>query len=319
MTNSAAQSSAKIAVCVPCYNEAAAIAQVVQDFKAALPQAVIYVYDNNSKDDTAKVALAAGAVVRHEPQKGKGNVVRRMFADIDADIYVMVDGDATYHAASAPALVHKLQSEQLDMVNGARVTDIAAAYRTGHRFGNWLLTSIVAWIFGQRFGDMLSGFRVFSRRFVKSFPATAAGFEIETEFTVHALQLRLPVAEVDTPYKDRPPGSVSKLSTYKDGFKILMLIAHLVKQERPLQFFGLGGVVLLLLALALGWPVVTEFLQTGLVPRFPSAILAASLVVLSALSFTAGLILSTVTRGRVEAKRLAYLALPAPPLPDAKN
>ncbi len=224
----------RTAVLIPCYNEEAAIAQVVNDFRRVLPEAQIYVYDNNSKDRTTEVARQAGAIVRREPLQGKGHVVRRMFADIEADVYVLVDGDATYDAESAPRMIQKLLDEQLDMVNGARVTEIKEAYRAGHRFGNWMLTTMVATIFGNRFKDMLSGYRIFSRRYVKSFPALATGFETETELTVHALELRMPTDEVETPYKDRPVGSVSKLSTYRDGFRILWMIGVLVKEERPM-------------------------------------------------------------------------------------
>ncbi|ASG21294.1 MULTISPECIES: glycosyltransferase family 2 protein [Nitrospirillum] len=300
-----------VAVLVPCYNEEAAIAKVVADFKAALPDATVYVYDNNSKDRTVEVARAAGAVVRTEPLQGKGNVVRRMFADIEADVYVMVDGDDTYHAASAPALVDRLVTEQLDMVNGARVTEIEAAYRPGHRFGNMLLTGLVTFIFGKRTNDMLSGYRVFSRRFVKSFPALAGGFETETELTVHALELRMPIAEVETPYKDRPPGSVSKLSTYKDGMRILWMITKLVKEERPMLFFGVAAILLALLSIILSIPIFITFVETGLVPRLPTAVLATGLMTLAFLSLTCGLILDTVTRGRREMKRLRYLEIPA--------
>ncbi|TWB45396.1 glycosyltransferase family 2 protein [Nitrospirillum pindoramense] len=301
-----------VAVLVPCYNEEAAIAKVVADFKAALPDATVYVYDNNSRDRTVEVARAAGAVVRTEPLQGKGNVVRRMFADIEADVYVMVDGDDTYHAASAPALVDRLVTEQLDMVNGARVTEIEAAYRPGHRFGNLLLTGLVTFIFGKRTNDMLSGYRVFSRRFVKSFPALAGGFETETELTVHALELRMPIAEVETPYKDRPPGSVSKLSTYKDGMRILWMITKLVKEERPMLFFGVAALLFALLSVILGIPIFVTFVETGLVPRLPTAVLATGLMILAFLSLTCGLILDTVTRGRREMKRLRYLEIPAP-------
>ncbi|WP_144185167.1 glycosyltransferase family 2 protein [Elioraea rosea] len=301
-----------VAVLIPCYNEEVAIPKVVADFRAALPDATIYVYDNNSRDGTVAAARAAGAIVRTEMLQGKGNVVRRMFADIDADIYVLVDGDDTYEAAAAPAMVQLLVENQLDMVNGARVTEIEAAYRRGHRFGNAMLTGIVAWIFGNRVSDMLSGYRVFSRRFVKSFPALAAGFETETEFTVHALELKMPVGEVRTSYKDRPAGSTSKLRTYSDGFRILRTILVLVKEERPLQFFSLAGGVLLLAAIAIFIPVLLEYIRTGLVPRLPTAILSTGLVLLSFLSFACGLILDTVTRGRKEAKRVAYLAVPAP-------
>ncbi len=306
-----AEPEPKVAVLIPCYNEATPIAHVVRDFRAALPDADIYVYDNNSTDNTAEVAREAGAIVRVETQQGKGNVVRRMFADIEADIYVMVDGDNTYEAAAAPRLIEKLRSETLDMVSGARVTEIQEAYRPGHRFGNWMLTGLVANIFGKRTKDMLTGYRVFSRRFVKSFPALSRGFEIETELTVHALELRMPIADVDTAYIDRLPGSDSKLNTIRDGVRILRMIILLVKEERPLLMFGGVGALLALLSLILGLPIVTEFAETGLVPRFPTAILASAVMVIAVLSFMAGLILDTVTLGRREMKRMAYLSLPA--------
>lgn len=306
-----AEPEPKVAVLIPCYNEATPIAHVVRDFRAALPDADIYVYDNNSTDNTAEVAREAGAIVRVETQQGKGNVVRRMFADVEADIYVMVDGDNTYEAAAAPRLIEKLRSETLDMVSGARVTEIQEAYRPGHRFGNWMLTGLVANIFGKRTKDMLTGYRVFSRRFVKSFPALSRGFEIETELTVHALELRMPIADVDTAYIDRLPGSDSKLNTIRDGVRILRMIILLVKEERPLLMFGGVGALLALLSLILGLPIVTEFAETGLVPRFPTAILASAVMVIAVLSFMAGLILDTVTLGRREMKRMAYLSLPA--------
>ena len=301
-----------VAVLIPCYNEEAAIAAVVRDFRAALPDATVYVYDNNSSDRTVEVARAAGATVRREPLQGKGNVMRRMFSDIEADVYVLVDGDDTYHAASAPLLVKRLWDDQLDMVNGARVTDIVAAYRPGHRFGNLLLTGMVARIFGNRIQDMLSGYRVFSRRFVKSFPALASGFETETELTVHALELRMPIAEIKTPYKDRPPGSHSKLNTIRDGIRILRAIMILVKEERPLPFFSAIFALLLLVSAGLAVPVVETYFQTGLVPRLPTAVLAMGLALLGFLSLTCGLILDTVTHGRREMKRLCYLGIPAP-------
>ena len=304
--------SPRIAVLIPCYNEEAAIGRVVKDFRAALPAATVYVYDNNSRDLTVQAAAAAGATVRSEPLQGKGNVVRRMFADIEADVYVLVDGDDTYHAASAPALIEKLLTEQLDMVNAARISQAEAAYRRGHVFGNWLLTSLVATVFGKRTSDMLSGYRVFSRRFVKSFPALAGGFEIETELTVHALEMRMPFTEIGTPYKERPPGSASKLSTFKDGFRILFMIGKLVKEERPLKSFAITAVVLAFMSLAIAAPVFVTYYQTGLVPRLPTAVLAAAIMTLAFLSVTCGLILETVTRGRREMKRLAYLAYPAP-------
>lgn len=308
--------AARVAVIIPCYNEEVAIPKVVADFRAALPEAIIYVYDNNSRDRTAEVARAAGALVRRETLQGKGNVIRRAFADVDADIYVLVDGDDTYDARVAPEMVALLRREGLDMVNGARVTEIEAAYRPGHRLGNMVLTGMVRTVFGDRISDMLSGYRVFSRRFVKSFPALAGGFETETEFTVHALDLRMPVGEVKTAYKDRPPGSTSKLRTYSDGVRILRTIVVLVKEERPLQFFSICGLFLVAAAILLGVPVVTEFLRTGLVPRLPTAVLATGLVLVAALSFACGLVLDSVARGRKEIKRLAYLAIPpAPPLP----
>lgn len=302
----------RLAVLVPCYNEEKAIAQVVHDFRTVLPQATIYVYDNNSRDQTMAVAAEAGAVVRREPLQGKGNVVRRMFSDVEADIYVLVDGDATYDAASAPKMIQMLIDGPLDMVNGARVTDIKAAYRPGHRLGNVMLTTMVALIFGDRFKDMLSGYRIFSRRFVKSFPALTAGFETETELTVHALELHMPIDEVKTPYRDRPVGSVSKLSTFKDGFRILFTIIVLIKEERPMQFFSLTAIFFTLLSFILVVPVVEEYVLTGLVPRLPTAILAMGLLFLAFFSITAGLILDTVTRGRREMKRMRYLNIAAP-------
>ena len=273
--------------------------------------ATIYVYDNNSTDGTAQVAHDAGAVVRRECLQGKGNVIRRMFADIDADAYVMVDGDDTYDAQCAQPMIAALVRGRLDMVNGARVTTIEAAYRPGHRWGNRMLTGFVAAIFGSRINDMLSGYRVFSRRFVKSFPALSAGFEIETELTVHALELRMQVEEVETPYKDRPAGSVSKLNTLRDGIRILRTIIHLIKEERPLQFFSLTAVLLALTAIILAIPLFITYMDTGLVPRFPTAILCSALMLLAFLSFYAGLILNTVTTARREFKRLIYLRIPS--------
>ncbi|WP_375383465.1 glycosyltransferase family 2 protein [uncultured Sphingomonas sp.] len=301
-----------IAVLLPCYNEEAAIAATVAGFRAALPGATVYVYDNNSRDGTRAAAEAAGAIVRTERVQGKGAVVRRMFADVDADVYVMADGDATYDAASAPAMVARLLDERLDMVVGSRIETAQAAYRRGHRLGNALLTGMLARLFGRSFTDILSGYRVFSRRFVKSYPALSTGFEIETDISVHALELRMPVGEVATPYSERPEGSVSKLSTYADGWRITRTILTLYRIERPLLFFGAIGGALALLALLLVAPVLVDYARTGLVPRFPSLILATGLMVLTALSFFAGLILDTVVRGRREVRRLAYLALPAP-------
>lgn len=302
----------EIAVIIPCYNEEATIAKVVKDFAAVLPGAQVYVFDNNSKDKSAEAARTAGALVRHEKQQGKGHVVRRAFADVEADIYVLVDGDDTYDAASAPALVTALLEGPYDMINAARVEKTAAAYRAGHRFGNRAISLIVSSLFGRTCRDVLSGYRVFSRRFVKSFPALARGFEIETELTVHALQLRLPVQEVETPYKERPAGSFSKLSTFKDGFRILFTILHLLKEEKPLAFFGIIGFILIDAALLLGVPVVREYMQTGLVPRLPSAVLATGLTVMAFLSVASGLILDSLTRTRLELKRLHYMQHTAP-------
>jgi glycosyltransferase involved in cell wall biosynthesis len=310
MTN-AALAGFEIAVILPCYNEEAAIGAVVEGFRRELPQARIYVYDNNSKDKTSQVAAAAGAIVRSETLQGKGNVVRRMFADVDADIYLMCDGDITYDAASAPALIAKLIQENLDMVVGCRVDSEAAAYRAGHRFGNALFTGFVANLFGNRFTDILSGYRVFSRRYVKSFPALSNGFEIETELTVHALQLRMPIGELNTPYGARLEGSTSKLSTYRDGFRIMLMITKLFKNERPLFFFSIIFALLALLSLGLSLPVLLTYLETGLVPRLPTAVLAASTMLLGFLALTCGLILDTVTHGRRELKRLAYLTVPS--------
>jgi glycosyltransferase involved in cell wall biosynthesis len=303
-----------VAVLIPCRNEAVAIPHVVAGFRAALPDAAIHAYDNNSTDGTADAARAAGAVVGRERLQGKGFVVRRMFADVDADIFVLVDGDDTYDAAAAPSMIALLRDAGLDMVTGTRVGHAALASRRGHRFGNALLTGLVAWLFGAELTDMLSGYRVFSRRFVKSFPALSGGFEIETEFTVHALELAMPIGEFPTLYRERPAGSQSKLRTVTDGMRILRLILVLVKDERPLPFFSAAGAALMLLGLALGIPVVLEFLRIGLVPRLPTAIVAASLVALSFLSFACGLILDSVARGRREVKRLAYLGVARAPL-----
>jgi glycosyltransferase involved in cell wall biosynthesis len=302
-----------IAVLIPCLNEEATIGKVVQDFMRELPGCVVFVYDNGSTDDTYARAHAAGAVVRRELLPGKGNVVRRMFADIEADVFIMVDGDGTYDPAAARALVNKLLTESLDVVSGSRVETSAHAYRAGHRFGNLLLTSLVAYLFGRAFKDMLSGYRVMSRRFVKSFPALSAGFEIETELTVHALQLRLPIGEVETQYGDRPEYSKSKLNTVHDGTRILMTIARLVKEEKPFEFFTAVAFVLAAGSLILAIPIVTEFLRTGLVPRLPTAVLATGLMLSALLNLFCGVILQTVTRGRVELKRLHYLSVPISP------
>jgi glycosyltransferase involved in cell wall biosynthesis len=303
---------ARIAVIVPCYNEDAAIATVVRDFKAALPDATVYVYDNNSKDETMARAREAGAVVRSEMRQGKGNVVRRMFADVEADVYVLVDGDDTYDAAVAPMLVRKLIDDGLDIVSGQRVATGQAAYRRGHVLGNWLLTTLTSVMFSVKLNDLLSGYRIMSRRFVKSFPVTAEGFGIETELTVHAVRLLMPMAEIETRYKERPEGSVSKLNTYRDGLRILFTIASLVREERPLVFFTTIAAFLIISSLLLGTPIVLDYFHTGLVPRLPTAVLSVGFMVLGFLSLASGLILDTVTRGRWEDKRMAYLAIPGP-------
>jgi Glycosyl transferase family 2 len=300
----------EVAILAPCFNEELTVGKTVTAFRNALPMATVYVYDNNSTDRTVQVARAAGAVVRNEPRQGKGNVVRRMFADIDADVYVLADGDATYEAEAAPRMVRRAIEENLDFVNGARVSRSIDAYRRGHRFGNYVLTALVRDIFGRQFTDMLSGYKVFSRRYVKSFPATSRGFEIETELTVHALELRMPCAEEFTLYGERPSGSASKLSTFRDGARILRLIFDLVRHERPLQFFGLVGALLILTAVALAAPLARTYLETGLVPRLPTAVLAVGLIIVGFLSWLAGLILDVVATMRNEMKRLAYLSYP---------
>jgi glycosyltransferase involved in cell wall biosynthesis len=306
------ESRFEVAVLVPCFNEERAIAKVVADFRAALPDAKIYVYDNNSTDGTVAAAEQAGAVVRRERHQGKGYVVRRMFNDIEADIYVLVDGDATYDAPSAPAMMAKLVDDRLDMVVGCRVDDDTAAYRPGHRTGNAMLTGFITHIFGRAFSDILSGYRVFSRRFVKSFPILSGGFEIETELTVHALELELPVGEVPTPYYSRPAGSASKLSTWHDGFRILWTVLKLYRAERPLALFGSLGIALGIIAIGLAIPIFITYVERGLVPRLPTAVLSTGLMLVAVLSIACGLILDTVTRGRREMKLLAYLALRAP-------
>ena len=302
----------RIAVLLPCYNEEAAIAATVEGFRKALPGATIYVYDNNSRDRTREIAAAAGAVVRTESQQGKGCVVRRMFADVEADVYVMADGDLTYEPSSAPEMVDLLVTENLDMIVGTRRHDASEAYRGGHVLGNRLFTQLLAGLFGRSFTDIFSGYRVFSRRFVKSYPVLSQGFEIETEMSVHALELRMPVGEVETRYLARPEGSHSKLSTFRDGWRILKTIVTLYRIERPVLFFGGIGALLVLAAVILAIPLVFTYVETGLVPRFPTAILATGMTIVAVLCFFAGLILDTVTRGRREIRRLAYLAQPAP-------
>jgi glycosyltransferase involved in cell wall biosynthesis len=306
-----AKDEPRIAVLLPCYNEEAAIEQTVAGFRAALPAAKIYVYDNNSRDRTVEIAAGAGAIVRTERQQGKGNVVRRMFADIEADVYLMADGDLTYDPTAAPAMVDLLLAEQLDMVVGTRQHEAKEAYRGGHVLGNRLFTGLLSFLFTRSFSDVFSGYRVFSRRFVKSFPVLSSGFEIETEMSVHALELRMPVGEVPTSYGARPEGSASKLSTFRDGWRILKVMLNLFRTERPWLFFGSVGGLLLLAALILSIPLVLTYIDTGLVPRFPTAILVTGMVIVAVLSFLAGLILDTVTHGRREIRRLAYLALAA--------
>lgn len=302
----------KVAILVPCYNEAVTIAAVVADFQRIVPAATVYVFDNNSTDGTAEVARRAGAVVSGVRDQGKGNVIRRMFADIEADVYVLVDGDDTYDATAAQSLIDGVLIDGRDMVVGTRRSDEQAAYRAGHRFGNWMLTSCAAWLFGRTFTDMLSGYRAFSRRFVKSFPAHASGFEIETELTVHTLELRMPVAEIDTVYRSRPEGSESKLNTYRDGFRILMTILRLLKAEKPLAFFSVGALLCGLLSVGLALPLFDTYLKTGLVPRLPTAVLSVAIMLAGAMFLTCGIVLDTVTRGRSETKRFAYLAEPGP-------
>jgi hypothetical protein len=301
----------RIAVLVPCFNEEAAVAMVVADFRNSLPSAEIYVYDNNSSDRTRAIAAEAGAQVRSERRQGKGHVVRRMFADIDADIYVLVDGDATYDAASAPRMIEALKADHLDMVVGLRIEQAEAAYRRGHRAGNWMLTRFLSSVFRQEFKDILSGYRVFSRRFVKTFPVLSDGFEIETELSVHALELALPVAEIETPYYARPQGSFSKLNTWRDGFRILGTILKLYRSEKPLRFFTAIGCCLALVSVGLAIPVIVTYIEQGLVPRLPTAVLSMGLMILAVLSVSSGLVLDTVTRGRREMKLLAYLSQPA--------
>jgi glycosyltransferase involved in cell wall biosynthesis len=302
-----------VAVLLPCYNEEATIGATVDGFRNALPGATIYVYDNNSSDRTRDVAAKAGAVVRSERQQGKGHVVRRMFADVQADVYVMADGDLTYDPVSAPDMVALLLAEQLDMVVGTRRHEAKDAYRGGHVLGNRIFTGLLAGLFGRSFNDIFSGYRVFSRRFVKSFPVLSSGFEIETEMSVHALELRMPVGEIETRYLARPEGSESKLSTFGDGWRILKTIGTLYRVERPVLFYGTIALLLFIVALLLSIPLVATYLHTHTVPRLPTAVLVTGMTIVAVLCFFAGLILDTVTRGRREMRRLAYLALEAPP------
>jgi glycosyltransferase involved in cell wall biosynthesis len=305
------ESDLQVAVLIPCYNEELTIGKVASDFKQSVPDATVYVYDNNSRDSTVDVAKAAGAIVRHEYRQGKGNVVRRMFADIEADIYILVDGDGTYDAEAAPALIEQFRKDRLDFLNGLRVPAEKLAYRVGHRIGNRVLSNLVQGIFGRQFNDMLSGYKVLSRRFVKSFPAMSSGFEIETELAVHALELRMPCAEVPTKYVERPLGSLSKLRTYSDAAKILSLIARLVKDERPLAFFGALGASCIIAAVVLSLPLLETYLESGLVPRLPTAVLSAALTIVGVLSIFSGVILDMTTKSRQEMKRLFYLSIPS--------
>ena len=305
----------KIALIVPCFNEELSITDVVKGFKEAIPEISVYVFDNNSNDETRLVSEKAGAIVVSVPLRGKGNVVRRMFADVEADIYIMVDGDATYDPSTAKVLVNKLLDDRLDMVVGCRLIEqggLGGEYRWGHQFGNFILTQSVMKIFRGSFTDMLSGYRVFTRRYIKSFPALSQGFEIETELTVHALELRIPFGEVAINYGARQDGSVSKLSTYIDGIRILSTIIKLFISEKPFSFFGLTSTILAVVSILLFTPILIEFMHTGLVPRVPTLLLSISLMLSAILSFMCGLILNNVTRGRREMKRLAYLAIPAP-------
>lgn len=305
-----------IAVLLPCHNEAATIATVVQGFRQALPGARIYVYDNNSTDGTADIARAEGAIVRHETRQGKGHVVRRMLADIDADVYVMADGDATYDASAAGHMVDKLVSGNYDMIVGTRVASADDAFRRGHRFGNRLFNRIVSRLFGPDFTDILSGYRVLSRRFTKSFPASSPGFEIETEFSIHAIDLRLPTAEVPLHYAERPANSASKLKTYRDGTRILLKIVSIYRLLRPMGFYGAVSGILFAAGLSLGAPVIAEYLSTGLVPRFPTAILAASLIQVGVVSLACGIIIDAVSSARREMRQIRYLDLSAPGDPN---
>jgi glycosyltransferase involved in cell wall biosynthesis len=300
----------KVAILIPCYNEEKTILEVVAEYKAALPDSTVYVYDNNSSDNTYNVAKEAGAIVYTEPNKGKGNVVRRMFADIDADIYVIVDGDGTYEASKCSEMIHRLIDNNLDMVVATRkAINSKDAYRPGHVFGNWLLTRSVSYLFGHGFTDMLSGYRVMSRRFVKSFPIISKGFEIETEMTIHALQMRVSYEEVGTMYDSRPEGSESKLSTFRDGFRILKMIFLLFKDEKPFHFFGLFSLFLFVFSIILAIPIFITYSETGMVPRLPTAILSVSLMILSFFSIVSGLILDGLSRSKLEVKRISYLSI----------
>ena len=302
----------RLAILLPCFQEEATIAATVGAFSQARPDAVIYVYDNNSTDRTAERAAAAGAIVRRERRQGKGNVIRRMFADIEADVYVMSDGDATYDASRVGELIRLVVEEKIDMVVAARVPRDGVAMRTGHAFGNALFNRVADWLFGSEFNDIFSGYRAFSRRFVKSLPITTEGFEIETELTVHAIDLRVPVAEIPLPFGNRPAGSESKLRTARDGLRILWALLILTKEIRPFSFFAFWGSLAAIVSLMLAYPLLVTFLQTGLVPRLPTAVLATGIALLGFLSLGCGIVLDSVSRGRHEVKKLRYLEIPAP-------
>ena len=302
----------RIAVILPCYNEEAAIAEVIHEFRESLPSAEIYVYDNASTDKTVEVAREAGAQVRSEPEKGKGNAVRRAFADVDADIYVMADGDGTYDAASAPKLIEVMRRENLDMVVGTRTHTSETAYRPGHVLGNQVFSGLFRRLFRSSFTDILSGYRVFSRRYVKSFPSAAKGFEIELEMSTHAALLRMPVAEVETDYGARIGGGESKLNTYRDGARILRRMLRFLRLHRPRFVYGLLAIASGLLSVLLMIPIAIEFFQTGLVPRVPTVILSAAIMLVAVILFVVGAILDSQSSYFSETKRLAYLRIPPP-------
>lgn len=305
-------SSINIAILIPCYNEEHAIAKVIKGFQSSLPSATIYVYDNNCTDKTPEIASQAGAIIRCETRQGKGHVVRRMFADIEADVYIMVDGDGTYDATYAPLMVETLLAGPCDMVTAIRDFKYSATYEKTNTYGTKALAFIVNKIFGGEIQDMFSGYRAFSRRFVKSFPMVSTGFEIETELTIHALELQMRTAEIEAPYFDREPGSRSKLRAFRDGFKVLFMIIRFIKEERPVQLFASLGAISALLSIGLGIPLVMTYLNTGLVPRIPTAILSSALMLLGFLGLIIGFILSAVTTARRETKRLSYLKVPPP-------
>jgi hypothetical protein len=305
--------SLRIVAIVPCHNEESAIEQVVTDLKVAIPHMAVFVYDNASTDNTAGVAEAAGAAVRFEPLRGKGNVIRRAMADLDADVFLMIDGDDTYDASAAPEMIRLLLDGPYDQVTGVRTASQRGAYRAGHLLGNRMFNKVVSVIFGRPVTDMLSGYRVFSRRFVKSFPAVSRAFEIETELTVHAINTRVPQAEVAVRFKDRAEGSASKLRTYQDGFKILRMISRLLHHERPLALYSTIAGLIVATAVGISIPVIGEYIETGLVGRFPTAILSASLVVVAFIVLVVGILLDGLRKVRQETTRIAYMATAPPP------